>query len=96
MFRENSIRIIIEICFCLFPYKLNCLDFYFFFFFFTKLMSIFLYHFYSDILYIKILNVTNCNCAERFHTHIPFQFWRYYLTSLLFYFVLYLVEFHRQ
>ena len=39
--------------------ELNCLDFYCHFIF--ELMSIFLYYIYLDILYVRILNVTNCN-----------------------------------
>jgi len=41
------------------PYKLNYLDFCYYFF--SELMSIFLYCFYLDILYAKILNVSSCN-----------------------------------
>ena len=54
---------------------------------------IFLYYFYLDNLYAKILNVINCNWTEWFHALIPIQFARFYLTNLLFYFVLYLIEF---
>ena len=50
--------------------ELNCLDFYCHFI--SKLMSIFLYYFYSDILYVRILNVT-CNWAEQSYTHSPFN-----------------------
>ena len=39
--------------------ELNCLDFCYHFI--SELMSIFLYYFYLDILYVRILNVTNCN-----------------------------------
>ena len=82
----------LDFAFVSFPYKLNYLDFYCYFF--SELWAYFLYCFYSDILYAKILNATNCNWAERSLALIPIQFKRYYLTNLLFYFVLYLVEFH--
>ena len=39
--------------------ELNCLDFCCHFI--SELMSIFLYYFYLDILYVRILNVTSCN-----------------------------------
>ena len=39
--------------------ELNSLDFCCHFI--SELMSIFSYYFYSDILYVRILNVTNCN-----------------------------------
>ena len=51
--------------------ELNCLDFCCHFI--SKLMSIFLYYFYLDILYVRILNVTNCNWAEQSYTHSPFN-----------------------
>ena len=39
--------------------ELNCLNFCCHFI--SELMSIFSYYFYSDILYVRTLNVTNCN-----------------------------------
>ena len=60
MLRENLIRFKIEfLFFASFPYKLNYLDFYCYFF--SELMNIFLYYFYTYILYAKIMNITNCN-----------------------------------
>ena len=84
----------LDFAFVSFPCKLNCLDFCYYFF--SELMSIFFIQFLFRYLYAKILHEINCNWAERSHIPIPIQFKRYYLTNLLFYFVLYLVEFHRQ
>ena len=47
---------------------------------------IFLYCFYLDILYDRILNVTNCNWAERSHALILIQFRGYYWTIFYFYY----------
>ena len=51
--------------------ELNCLNFCCHFI--SELMSIFLYYFYSDILYVRILNVTNYNWSEQSYTHSSFN-----------------------
>ena len=93
-FRENLIRIKIRFCFFNFPYKLNCLNFCCYFF--SRLISIFFILFLLRYFVCQIFNVTTCNWTDQSHAPIPIQFRRYYLTNLLFYFVLYLVEFHVQ
>ena len=39
----------------------------------NEVMSIFLYTSYSDILNVRMLNVTNCNWVEQSYPHYPFN-----------------------